>query len=164
MFGADKGQAERLDGNLAIATIAARNLADLVSHAGLDPAQLDAALRSVVGATPGVSGGLLALEPGAPGSAGFARYFGSDGRRRDFVADGYDYRAQPWYRRTLASKKSMAALFSTTVPMRTWGPAPAADEAGVDDAGGDCGPRSAARSSSAGSTFSVPARVRRMDT
>src|SRR3546814_7041457 len=60
-----------------------------------------AALRSTVDTTPGISGGLLALEPGHPDDPGFARYFGSDGRQRDFVADGYDYRGQAWYRRTM---------------------------------------------------------------
>src|SRR3546814_11442411 len=60
-----------------------------------------AALRSTVDTTPGISGGLLALEPGHPDDTGFARYFGSDGRQRDFVADGYDYRGQAWYRRPM---------------------------------------------------------------
>src|SRR3546814_13625878 len=60
-----------------------------------------AALRSTVDTTPGISGGLLALEPGHPDDPGFARYFGSDGRQRDFVADGYDYRGQAWHRRTM---------------------------------------------------------------
>ncbi|MGN7726274.1 SpoIIE family protein phosphatase [Luteimonas sp. 22616] len=93
--------AERLDGNLGTVAIAAGNLANLVVHANLEPAQLATALRSTVDATPGISGGLLALEPAHPDDPGFARYLGSDGRQRDFVADGYDYRSQAWYRRTL---------------------------------------------------------------
>src|SRR3546814_12744155 len=60
-----------------------------------------AARRSPAETTPGISGGLRALEPGHPDDPGFARYFGSDGRQRDFVADGYDYRGQAWYRRTM---------------------------------------------------------------
>ncbi|HVI58117.1 MAG TPA: SpoIIE family protein phosphatase [Luteimonas sp.] len=113
--------AERLDGDLGITAIAARNLADLVVQAGLAPAQLDAALRATVGATPGVSGGLLALEPEGGAAAGFAHYFGSDGRQRDFVADGYDYRAQPWYRRTLASNEGWwSDPYLNRTAGRTW--------------------------------------------
>src|SRR3546814_70007 len=54
--------AERLDGNLGTVATAAGNLAGLVAHANLEPAQMAAALRSTVDTTPGISGGLLALE------------------------------------------------------------------------------------------------------
>lgn len=97
--------AERLDGNLGTTAIAASSLADLVAHARLQPPQLVAALRAIVGGTPGISGGLLAMEPERPGEPGFAHYLGNDGRQRDFVADDYDYRVQAWYRRTLAAKE-----------------------------------------------------------
>src|SRR3546814_12586782 len=92
--------AERLDGNLGTVATAAGNLAGLVAHANLEPAQMAAALRSTVDTTPGISGGLLALEPGHPDDPRFARYFGSAGRQRDFVADGHAYRGQAWYRQS----------------------------------------------------------------
>ncbi|MDH5824731.1 SpoIIE family protein phosphatase [Luteimonas sp. RD2P54] len=96
--------AERLEGGLRMTAVAAGALAELVATAHMDPAQLSAALQATIGATPGVSGGLLALEPEHPGDPGHARYFGADGMQRDFVADGYDYRAQAWYRRSLSAR------------------------------------------------------------
>ena len=98
--------AERLDGNLGTTVIAAGGLADLVAHARLQPPQLIAALHATVATTPGISGGLLAMEPERTGEPGFAHYLGNGGRQRDFVADHYDYRAQAWYRRTLAARKA----------------------------------------------------------
>jgi len=95
--------AERLERTLNTVTITAHGLADLVTSARLDPEQLSASLRALLQATPGANGGLLALEPERPGDVAFVRYIAVNGNDRDFVADGYDYHAQAWYRRTLAA-------------------------------------------------------------
>ncbi|WP_149196159.1 SpoIIE family protein phosphatase [Luteimonas suaedae] len=95
--------AERLGRTLRTVTITAHGVANLVIDARPQPEQLSASLRALVQATPGVSGGLLALEPERPDEAAFVRYIAATGNDRDFVADGYDYRAQAWYRRTLAT-------------------------------------------------------------
>lgn len=92
--------ADRLDATLRAVTITTQGLADLAATTTLAPEHRLAVLRALLQATPGAAGGLLALEPG-DGEAAFARYVDLDGGERDFVADGYDYRAQPWYRRTL---------------------------------------------------------------
>lgn len=94
--------AKRLDDGMRAVMITTRGLSDLAAHSGLDPDELGVTLRAMVRATPDAFGALLALEPAA-GRTPFARYIPAHGTDRDFVADGYDYRAQPWYRRTLAS-------------------------------------------------------------
>lgn len=94
--------ADRLDATLRAVAVTTQGLADLAATTTLTPEHRLAVLRTLLQATPGAAGGLLALEPG-DGEAAFARYVGLDGRERDFVADGYDYRAQSWYRRTLGT-------------------------------------------------------------
>ncbi|MEO6102533.1 MAG: SpoIIE family protein phosphatase [Pseudoxanthomonas sp.] len=95
--------AQRLDATMHTVTITTSGLSDLVANSNLDPGELTATLRAMVKATPGVTGAMLVLEPRRPGEKAFARYVAVDGKDRDFVADGYDYRAQAWFRRTLAS-------------------------------------------------------------
>jgi len=92
--------AGRLDDNLRTLTVATANLALLVSRSSLTPEQLRQAQLAVVESIPGAAGALLAVEPQHPGEVPYARYIGAGGRLRDFVADGYDYRTQDWYRRT----------------------------------------------------------------
>ncbi|MFC3550461.1 SpoIIE family protein phosphatase [Lysobacter cavernae] len=93
--------AEQLDATMRAVTVSTDGVSDLAANSGLDPAALTATLRSLVKATPGCAGGLLALEPTAPGGTPFARYVQVDGVDRDFVAEGYGYRSKPWYARTL---------------------------------------------------------------
>ncbi|SOD55666.1 SpoIIE family protein phosphatase [Pseudoxanthomonas wuyuanensis] len=95
--------AERLDGAMHGVTITTQGLSELIGQARLDPDELVITLRAMVRATPGAAGGLLILEPRQAGDAPFARYIAADGSDRDFVATGYDYRAQGWYQRTVAS-------------------------------------------------------------
>lgn len=95
--------ADRLDTAMRAITVTTRGLSDLLANTELDPAQRTAALRAMVSATPGCMGGLLILEPARPGEPAYARYVAANGSDRDFVADGYDFRAQGWYQRTLAA-------------------------------------------------------------
>lgn len=95
--------ADRLDTALRAVVITTSGLSDLLANSNLDPAELTTTLRAMVRATPGSVGGLLVVEPEQPGQAGFARYISANGRDRDFIADGYDYRAQGWYRRTVSA-------------------------------------------------------------
>ncbi|MET0809200.1 MAG: SpoIIE family protein phosphatase [Pseudoxanthomonas sp.] len=94
--------ARRLETTLHSVHITTAGLSELVADSALDTGELVNTLRSLVKATPGASGGALLLEP-RPGQPAFARYIAADGRDRDFLADGYDYRARPWFKRTLAS-------------------------------------------------------------
>ena len=96
--------AEHLETRLQTLTVAAHTLAALVSRSRLEPTQLGQAQAAVTASTPGVAGTLLVLEAGREGVADYARYVGADGRERDFVADGYDYRGKPWYRQTVAAQ------------------------------------------------------------
>lgn len=95
--------AQRLDGALHVVTITTQGISDLVGSAQLSPDELVTTLRAMVKATPGCAGGLLILEPRERGDAPFARYVARNGRDRDFVADGYPFRDQGWYQRTVAS-------------------------------------------------------------
>ena len=96
--------AQRLDTTLRTVTITALGVSDLVANANLDNEELSATLRAMARATPGVNGGLLILEKGADGRPAFARYISANAKDRDFIADGYDYRARDWYRRTLSAQ------------------------------------------------------------
>ena len=95
--------AQRLDTSMHTVTITAHGLSDLVANAQLDPEELTTTLRAMARATPGVNGGLLILEPRAGRRQAFARYIAANGKDRDFVAEGYDYKARAWYQRTLAA-------------------------------------------------------------
>lgn len=95
--------AQRLDTAMDVVMITTSGLSDLVANTQLQPQQLTDTLRAMVKATPGANGALLVLEPRKPGDAPYARYIAGNGKDRDFVADGYDYRAQAWYQRTQSS-------------------------------------------------------------
>ena len=95
--------AQRLDGALHVVTITTHGISDLVGSAQLSPDELIATLRAMVKATPGCAGGLLVLEPRERGDMPFARYVAAAGNDRDFIADGYPFRDQGWYQRTVAS-------------------------------------------------------------
>lgn len=94
---------QRLDNAMRVVTITTHGISDLVGSANLAPDELTATLRAMVKATPGCAGGLLVLEPRTRADAPFARYIAANGRDRDLVADGYPYRDQGWYQRTVAS-------------------------------------------------------------
>ncbi len=96
--------AERLHGAMHVVTITTQGISDLVANARLSPDELTTTLRAMVKATPGAAGGLLILEPRTREDAAFARYVAADGRDRDFVADGYPFREQGWYQRTVTSQ------------------------------------------------------------
>lgn len=95
--------AERLDNAMHVVTITTHGISDLVANARLSPEELTTTLRAMVKATPGCAGGLLILEPRTRDDAPFARYVAADGGDRDFTADGYPFRDQGWYQRTVAS-------------------------------------------------------------
>jgi len=95
--------AQRLDNALHVVTITTHGISDLVGNAQLSPDELTTTLRAMVNATPGCVGGLLILEPRTRNDAPFARYVAGNGGDRDFVADGYRFRDQGWYQRTVAS-------------------------------------------------------------
>jgi sigma-B regulation protein RsbU (phosphoserine phosphatase) len=97
--------AQRLSVVLSSVTITTTGLSDLVAASTLDHDELTTTLRAMVRATPGANGGLLVLEPvhGSREELGYARYIAADGRDRDLLADGYDYRSKAWYQRTLSS-------------------------------------------------------------
>jgi sigma-B regulation protein RsbU (phosphoserine phosphatase) len=93
----------RLDEAMRVVTITSQGVSNLVANSRLDAEELTVALRAMVKATPGCVGGLLILEPRQRGDAMFARYIAANGRDRDFVADGYRFRDQGWYQRTVAA-------------------------------------------------------------
>lgn len=95
--------AERLNYSLDGVAVTTRGVSDMVANSNLDPEELTTMLRAMVRATPGCAGGLVALEPGPGLPQAYVRYVGADGRDRDFIADGFDYRAQGWYQRTLSA-------------------------------------------------------------
>ncbi len=97
--------AERLSTTLDTVTVTTGALSDLAANAGLAPQTLTTALRALIRATPDCAGGLLVLEPAAPGQAPFARYLGLGRPDRDMVADGYDYRGKDWFKRTMAARE-----------------------------------------------------------
>jgi sigma-B regulation protein RsbU (phosphoserine phosphatase) len=88
---------------MRVVTITTQGVSNLVANSSLDAEELTTTLRAMVKATPGCVGGLLVLEPRQRGDAMFARYVATNGRDRDFVADGYPIRDQGWYQRTVAS-------------------------------------------------------------
>ncbi|MGH8026989.1 MAG: SpoIIE family protein phosphatase [Pseudoxanthomonas sp.] len=96
--------AQRLTVQMRSVAITTTGLTDLVAASTLDPDELTATLRAMVRATPGANGALLVLDPvhGHP-ELGYARYIAANGKDRDLLADGYDYRSQKWYQRTLAA-------------------------------------------------------------
>src|SRR4029434_10896825 len=90
--------AQRLTVQMRSVTITTTGLTDLVAASTLDPDQLTATLRAMVRATPGANGALLVLDPvHGQQELGYARYIAANGRDRDLLADGYDYRSQKWY-------------------------------------------------------------------
>lgn len=95
--------ARRVDDTLRMVTVSCAGMAGTVVRADLSPEQMVSMLGSMVKATPGATGAMLALEPTRTGAVGFARRVTADGSENDFVASGYDYASKPWYRRTLAS-------------------------------------------------------------
>ncbi len=95
--------ADRLETSLRTLNIATGNLARQVSRSTLTAEQLRQAQAAVLDSIPGATGTLLIVEPGQPRTQAYARYIGARGER-DFIADGYDYRAQPWYRRAQAAQ------------------------------------------------------------
>jgi len=95
--------AGRLENNLRTLTIASDNLARLVAHTSLTPDELEQAQIAALQAVPGAAGTLLIVEPRQPGEAHYARYIGRNGRHRDFITDGFDYRARAWFGRTRAA-------------------------------------------------------------
>lgn len=96
--------AQRLAVQMRSVAITTTGLTDLVAASTLDPDELTATLRAMVRATPGANGALLVLDPvhGHP-ELGYARYIAANGKDRDLLADGYDYRSQKWYQRTLTA-------------------------------------------------------------
>ena len=111
--------AERLETSLRTLTVATDNLARQVSGSPtLTPEQLHQAQAAILESIPGAAGVLLTVDPRQPGQQPYARYIGSGGRERDFVADGYDYRGQPWYQRTRAASRGW---WSEPYPNRTAG-------------------------------------------
>ncbi|KRG71757.1 hypothetical protein ABB29_02920 [Pseudoxanthomonas dokdonensis] len=101
---AARDTAGRLDNALRSVTVTTQGLSELVVNSQLTRAELTTTLRAMVKATPGSTGGSLVLEP-HKGEPAFARYISASGRERDrdLIAAHYDYQAQPWYQRTLAS-------------------------------------------------------------
>jgi sigma-B regulation protein RsbU (phosphoserine phosphatase) len=96
--------AQRLTVQMRSVTITTTGLTDLVAASTLDPDELTATLRAMVRATPGANGALLVLDPvHGQQELGYARYIAANGRDRDLLADGYDYRSQKWYQRTLTA-------------------------------------------------------------
>lgn len=98
-----RAAAKRVDDTLRTVAVTCAGISDTVTDTELTPAQLTAMLRAMVHATPGATGAMLALEPVRPGEPYYARRIGGNGNDTDFIASGYHYKAQGWYRRTLAS-------------------------------------------------------------
>lgn len=136
--------ADRLETSLRTLTIATGNLAQLVSRAPLDQEQLRQAQAAVLDSIPGAAGTLLIVEPRAAGGPAYARYMGPLGER-DFIADGYDYRAQRWYQATQAThtgwwsepylNRTAGQVWMATynVPLRPMGTGMASLDIPVDD-------------------------------
>lgn len=99
---------ERLLAAMDSVRISAEGLAGLQQRLALDRGQWIQAMEAMVAADASAVGGLIALEPGAlPDGEPLAYYAGNDRRSmpdRDMLADGYDVRAQGWYRATLAAQ------------------------------------------------------------
>lgn len=94
--------ADHLETVMHTTTVTTQGLSTLAAGSDLAPAELTQTLRALVAATPGCIGGLLALEPRGEQPA-YAVYSPASGEGRDFIATGYDYRAQAWFQRTIAS-------------------------------------------------------------
>ena len=136
--------AERLDNSLRTLTIATGNLAQLVSRTPLDHEQLRQAQAAVLDSIPGAAGTLLIVEASTPDGQAYARYMGPRGER-DFLADGYDFRIQPWYRRTQATHAGwwsepylnetagQVRMATYNVPLRSMGNGMASLDIPVDD-------------------------------
>lgn len=103
IHGDAQDSAQRIEQTLRMVAVNCASLADAATNAGLSPEQLTAVVRAVVKATPDAIGSMLILEPTQPGAKPFARYVAADGKVRDFAAENYDYKAKPWYQRTLAA-------------------------------------------------------------
>ncbi|MFC4729708.1 SpoIIE family protein phosphatase [Coralloluteibacterium thermophilus] len=95
--------AQRIGNALRMVAVTCNGIADTIDNTRLAPDQLVSMVRAMIDATPGATGAMLALEPTLPGERLFAYYVSETGRDRDFIATGYDYASQDWYRRTLAS-------------------------------------------------------------
>ncbi|MBB1061257.1 SpoIIE family protein phosphatase [Marilutibacter spongiae] len=97
--------AEHLDTMMHTLAVTTDGMSLLAADTALEPSVLSDTLRALIEATPGCVGGLLALEPRGPGGAPHAGYVGLDVPDRDFIAMGYDYRAQAWFQKTLESRE-----------------------------------------------------------
>lgn len=98
-----KETVDRLGTMMQMVTITTRGVSDLVANSDLDSGELMTAMRAMVRATPDCAGGLLILESDDPAVPAFAHYISAHGADRDFIANGYDFRSQAWYRRTIAA-------------------------------------------------------------
>ncbi len=98
-----RAAAKRVDDTLRTVAVTCAGVSGAVTDAELTPEQLTAMLRAMVRATPGATGAMLALEPIRPGEPRYVRRIGGNGKDTDFLASGYPYKSQSWYRRTLAS-------------------------------------------------------------
>lgn len=98
-----QASARGLAENLRSITVATQQLARTASAPGLDRNQLRWIQRAAHQAVPGASGTLVALRPRAAGQEPYTVYLGERNRARDFDRTDYDYLAQDWYQRTLAS-------------------------------------------------------------
>lgn len=91
--------------------VLAATLDEAVHGVGREPATFDVLLRAAVAGDSDVAGAMLILEPGAlaPGDAAYhwyvrRRYDGSgDFHTQPMLKDGYDYRDQPWWKRTVGA-------------------------------------------------------------
>ncbi|WP_437883908.1 SpoIIE family protein phosphatase [Pseudomonas sp. LRF_L74] len=98
-----QASAKRIDDILRVIAITCDGISDAVTKSGLAPEQLLPILRAMVGGTPGATGALLVVDDVAGTGKPFALRLSVEGKDRDFIATGYDYRAQSWYRRTLSA-------------------------------------------------------------
>ncbi len=100
--------ARSLEATMNSVQVSGRTLAAAATEVGAEPATLRALLVASLAGDPDITGAMVIIEPDLrPGDAdGFAWYIRRDGTRliEHSVADlGYDYRAMPWFTRTLSA-------------------------------------------------------------
>ncbi|MDH5835085.1 SpoIIE family protein phosphatase [Luteimonas kalidii] len=88
--------------------VSGRTLAAGATGVGAQPLHLRSLLLASLAGDPDIAGAMIIVEPGrlAPDDPGFTWYIRRDGERlveRSVQDLGYDYRAMPWYVRTLQS-------------------------------------------------------------
>jgi sigma-B regulation protein RsbU (phosphoserine phosphatase) len=102
--------ARGMDAAMGAVVVSAVTLTESVRGTRFDPGELRALLRATAKGAPDAAGAMLILEPGALGAGDpefswYARREGGGYYEQSMRREGYDYRAQPWWRRAVREGK-----------------------------------------------------------